>query len=283
MSGEVVEAGAGVEKVKPGDRITASPYVPCGGCPFCRAGRSVSCLEREVIGLTANGAFAEYVRMPARANLFKIPENLSFESAALCEPLSVALNAVEVARIKPGQSAAVLGPGPIGLLTTQLLRASGASPVVAVGLGADADRLQIAQRLGADAVIDLEREDPIRRVLELTSSEGLSGLDLVFEATGSPDSIGPALEMVGVEGKIILMGIHSGVATFDPTALVRGKKSIIGAYASEPQSWRRAIALLASGRVGVDEVITHQMPLGAAQEGIELALARRAGKVVFLP
>jgi L-iditol 2-dehydrogenase len=279
FSGEVVKVGAKVATVAAGDRVTAMPMMPCSRCSLCQVGKGESCLSRLTLGLRTDGAFAEYVRLTAGATLFKLPENLSFEAAALCEPLCVALKAIDLSGIKLGERAAVLGPGPIGLLTLQLLKAVGASLIMMAGTSADGGRLEIARRLGADVIVEVEKEDPVRNAMDLTGT----GLDFVFEASGDPRSIPQGLNMVRPGGKVILIGIHSGPATFNPTELVRAKKSIIGAYGYEPETWQRALALLSSRRVAVEAMITHRVPLAEAQKGFELAVKREAAKVLFIP
>lgn len=282
-SGEVVETGAAVRGVAAGDRITSLPIMPCSRCDACRVGKGDACGGKIVLGLLSPGAFAEYVRITAGAPIFKIPEGVSDEAAALCEPLAVALNAVEISGIKPGETAAVLGPGPIGLLTLQVLRAVGASTILVAGTGADARRLAVAEKLGADVIIDVEREDPVQKAAQLAGGGFGGGLDFVFEATGNPLSIPQGLAMIRGGGKLVLIGIHAGKAEFAPTELVRGRKSILGAYAYETDTWRRALALLASGRVTVEPMITHTVPFSRAEEAFELAVRREAAKVILVP
>jgi threonine dehydrogenase-like Zn-dependent dehydrogenase len=180
-----------------------------------------------------------------------------------------------------GYRTAVLGPGPIGLLTLQLLKAGGAGLVMVVGTGSDAGRFKLAEKYGADLIVDVDKEDPLSRVHEISCREG--GLDLVFEATGNPKSVSQALEMIRPGGAVLLIGIHSGPAEFDPTPMVRGRKSLIGVYAFEAETWRRALLLISSGLVDPQSMITHRMPLERAQEGFELARKKEAAKVIFTP
>lgn len=279
FSGEVVRVGSEVGVVNVGDRVAAMPSMPCGRCASCRTGRGDLCANRLVPGLLSDGFFAEYGRLTAGANIFKLPENVSYEAAALLEPFSVALNAIDISNLKIGGQTAVLGPGPIGLFTLQLLKVGGASLVMMAGTGADGKRLELADRLGADVIVDVEKEDPITRALDLTGT----GLDLVFEATGNPKSVSQGLSMVKPGGKVVLIGIHPGPAEFDPTPMVRGRKIIMGAYTYDVQTWERALAIISSGLVHPETIITHRLPLTQAEKGFDLAIKKEAAKVLFKP
>ena len=146
FAGEVVEAGALVEGVAPGDRVTANPSAPCGKCNWCRLGKGDKCRSKTVLGLTTNGAFAEYVALKGSGEIHKLPDNVSMAAASMCEPLSVVLNGVDLSGFTAGQPAVVMGPGPIGLLASLVLKASGAAPVILTGTTADANRLAVARQ-----------------------------------------------------------------------------------------------------------------------------------------
>jgi len=283
FSGRVVEVGSRVVAVAPGDRISALPIMPCGVCDSCGVGRGDLCNSRQTPGMGSDGFFAEYGRLSGGASIFKLPDSISYESAAVLEPFCVSLNAMDVSGFQMGQKVAVLGPGPIGLFATLLLRVGGAGFIMMVGTSSDARRFELAEKCGADAIVDVDVEDPAKKAVELTGGGREAGLDLVFEATGNPKSIPQALDMIRPGGKVIMIGIHSGPAEFDPTATVRQRKSLVGSYVYTPQTWQRAITLMALGRVDVGPVITHRLPLDRAEEGFELALAKEAGKVLFYP
>jgi 2-desacetyl-2-hydroxyethyl bacteriochlorophyllide A dehydrogenase len=283
FSGEVVDVGSKVRAVAPGDRVSALPLMPCSACDNCVVGRGDLCRNKQAPGMRSDGFFAEYGRISAGADIFKIPDSISDSAAAVLEPFCVSLNAIDISDFKIGHRVAVLGPGPIGLFATLLLRAGGAGFIMMVGTSSDEKRFELAAKCGADVIVDIDQEDPVEKLAEIAGSRSRYGLDLVFEATGHPGSISQALDMVRPGGKVVMIGIHSGPAEFDPTAVVRAKKSLIGSYAYTPQTWKRAIAALASGRVDVEPVITHRLPLDRAEEGFELALAKEAGKILFSP
>lgn len=279
FSGRVVQVGSEVNHVQVGDRISALPSMACGSCANCRTGRSSACTGRLSPGMMTNGFFAEYGRLTTAADIFKLPENVSYEAAALLEPFAVSLNAVDISGFRIGQKIAVLGPGPIGLFAVQVLRAAGAARIMAVGAEGDERRLELAEQLGADLTVNITRDDPVKRAKDIAPR----GLDIVYEATGNPDSVAQALAMVRNGGKVVLIGIHSGPATFDPTPLVRMSKSIIGAYTYNVETWQRAMELFSNGGVDPEAVISHRLPLQAADEGFRLALRKEAAKVLFMP
>jgi len=279
FSGEVVSVGKKVKTVAAGDRITAMPAMACSRCEFCQVGRPDLCRNRLSLGLRGDGAFAEYIRLTANTTVFKLAPGLSYEAASMTEPLAVVLRAVDLAALRVGQTAAVLGPGPIGLLATQAIKLAGAALVLVAGTGVDAKRLATASELGADLTIDVTREDPVKKAMELTRG----GFDVVLEASGSPKSVPQGLAMVKPGGKVILIGIHPAPAEIPTTNLVRSSKSVIGAYGYDADIWNRALTLLSSGKVRTVPMVTHRLPLTEARHGFGLLVKKEATKVIFSP
>jgi 2-desacetyl-2-hydroxyethyl bacteriochlorophyllide A dehydrogenase len=279
FAGEVVSIGSKIKTVAVGDRITAMPGMSCSRCAYCQVGRPDLCRNRISLGLAGDGAFAEYIKLPANATTFKLPATLSFEAASLTEPLSVVLRAVDLALLRVGQTAAVLGPGPIGLLTTQIVRLSGVSLLMVAGAAPDTKRLAVAIELGADLTIDVTKEDPVKKASSLTRR----GFDVVLEASGSPRSVSQAVAMVKPGGKVILIGIHPAPGEIPTTEVVRQSKSIIGAYGYDADIWNRALTLLNTGKVKTEPMITHRLPLTEATHGFELLVKKEATKVIFIP
>jgi len=278
FAGEVVEVGRNIKGIAAGERITALPAMPCGECEFCQIGQVSKCRKRYVLGLTQNGAFAEYMIIKGGAEIMRIPDNVSSEEASLCEPLAISLNGIDLSGIKPGQTAAVFGPGPIGLLTIQLLKAAGAGKIVATGTGADKRRLEIAKQLGADVIIDVEQGEPVEQIKTAAGT-----LDFVFEATGIPHTISQGLQILKKGGKVMVMGIHAEKASFNPIDLVRQSKSLIGVYGYDRNTWSRGLRLMSAGKIDIAPIITHRLAFSQGKEGFEMALSRTAAKVVFMP
>ena len=277
FTGKVVEIGANIRGLAIGDRVTALPLMPCGECENCRMGNVKQCQDRFLLGLTKNGAFAEYMLIKGGAQVLKIPDSVSDEVASLVEPLAVALNGIDLSGIKPGETAAVLGPGPIGLLTLLLLKAAGAGKIIITGTNTDERRLEIARQLGADVIIKVDETDPVKTV-----QDKIGLLDCVFEATGIPQTVSQGMQMVKKGGKVMVVGIHAGEASFDPIDLVRNRKSLIGVYGYDGDTWLRALSLIATSKVDVSSIITHRLPFSQYEEGFKLARNKSAAKVILL-
>ena len=204
FAGVIAQVGEGAGDWREGDEVVSetSAYI-CGHCPHCRAGAYNLCPERRGFGAHADGAFTRFVCVPARV-LHRKPPHVSWAAAALTEPACVAYNAVVVkSDPRPGEPAVVVGPGPIGLFCLQVLRAVGATPLVLVGTSADAGRLELGRKLGAQAAVNVEEQDPVQVVLDLT---GGYGAPLVVDAAGNSPALQQSLAMVARDGQITKVG-----------------------------------------------------------------------------
>ena len=285
FAGEVVEVGKDVGKglsgFKPGDRVAINPCVPCWNCRMCRSGRIGICYNWSLLGVHMNGGFAEYAAIPEGiGGIYRLPEGVSFDEGALLEPFCVALHAWERSGAGPGDTALVIGPGPIGILTAAALKAAGLSKVFVTGVSADAARLECAKAMGADFAINVDEEDPARIIKENTDGEGV---DFLFEASGSPGALARALESLHKGGKAILLGIHPTSVSLPVNEVVRGEKELIGSYVYNDGTWRRALDLVSRGRIDLERLITHRLPLEEGAEGLRAAKEKRAVKVVLHP
>jgi len=274
LSGEIVEIGREVEGFTPGERVVVQPFTGmCGKCYYCKTGQAWSCSSRRIMG-----GMAEYVAVPSE-NLYPIPENVDPEEAALCEPFAVALHALHVSSFKILDTAAVLGPGPIGLMTVMALKAAGACLVVVTGTKDDASpRLELAAKIGADATVNVEEENPVDVVMDLT--KGL-GVDVVFDTTGNQKAGPQGMQMLKSRGKLVVIGHYPGtMALADPSY---SGYSILGNVSYDWDTWERLIPYLKRRAVDFKRLISHRLPLEEAARGFELARSKKSVKVLFLP
>lgn len=279
-SGTVVEVGGSVKGFQPGDRVVShTAAVTCGTCEFCRNGNVILCKERLSIGSGVNGAFAQYLVVPARI-AYKIPEGVSMDEAALCEPLAVVSHCVlERSKVSPGQFAVVSGPGPIGLLALQLAKAAGAR-VVVLGTTSDKDRMAIAQKLGALATICVDREDVFARILEITAGRGF---DIAYECAGVAASADTCLRSLKKAGDYVQVALYGKAVPFDLDLATTREINIRNGIAHSLNTWDRALRLLEFHQVDVNSLITGKFPLEDWEKAFAMAINKKGLKVLFLP
>ena len=266
-AGEIAGLGAAVAGWKKGDRVTFDSTVYCGECWHCRRGEVNLCDNRRVLGVSCadyrrDGAFAEYVAVPQRI-LYRLPDNLSFEQAAMVEAVSVAVHAVRRAALADGASAAVVGTGMIGLLVVQVLRAAGCRPVIAIDL--DESRLKLAGRLGATATIKADDPALIEQVRALT---GGRGADAAFEVVGLTPTVKTAVDCVRKGGSVTLVGNLAPQIDLPLQAVVTRELRLNGTCASAGE-YPACLELIASGKVNVTEFISATAPLDDGPQWFE--------------
>lgn len=278
--GTVVEKGARVRRLRPGDRVVASnPVRTCGRCRHCRRGNPFMCPERISAGYMVDGAFAEYLCIQARA-CHRLPDHISFRQAALGEPLAVAVRAVlERTKVRPGDLVVVSGPGCVGLLTSRVAHLQGAT-VIVTGIERDTRRLACARELGAEEVVDVTRSDPLEVVHR--SSDG-EGADLVYECAGSAPSLEFCWKAVRKEGTLVSLGVHPGSVNTDFNQVMMKELQVIGSYGYVSTSWKRCIRLWEERLLDVEGLVSHQFPLEDFRRAFEAARDGSAVKVIFRP
>lgn len=278
FGGVVVRAGARVGRFREGDRVvseTAASVDPYS--PYTRQGAYHLDPARLGFGYGVDGAMARYVRVPERC-LHAVPEALPFEQAALTEPCCVAYNAVCVStRVRPGDHVLVIGPGPIGLLCALMARLSGAGHLVVAGLPADAERLEAARALGADAALD---GDVLAYVRDL--GDGL-GVDVVVDAAGVSATLQMAMEAVRPAGQITKVGWGPQPLKFSLDPLVQKAVTLQGTFSHTWPVWERVIRMLASGQIDLGPVLSRVAPLEAWEECFEGMLHGGDVKAVLTP
>ena len=281
IAGTVVAVGQGVTGLTVGTHVTTETYFDtCGACRYCRNGKINLCPERRSIGSAVNGGFADYLIVPER-NIHVLPENISVEAGALTEPLACVVHGVLThTTVRPGELAVIAGPGSIGLLTLQVVKAAGATAVV-LGTHADAARLDLARELGADYTLNVQAEDPGPLLRDLSSSG--HGADVVYECFGAGPAANQVLELVRRGGRYVQIGLFGKPVGWDLDQVCYKELIVTGSNASTPESWLRALALLKSGKVQTKPLISGRYPLRGWQEAFKTFEARRGVKLVFTP
>jgi 2-desacetyl-2-hydroxyethyl bacteriochlorophyllide A dehydrogenase len=277
-SGEVVELGPHTVGPPPGTRVAIEAVTGCGACFHCARGTYNLCQDWHHIGLTIDGAFAELV-VVRTSSLFPLPDQVSLDNAAFLEPLATVIHTLERTHTPPGTPAAILGPGPLGLLHVQALRAAGIGPIVVFGRPGDEARLELARRIGADEGLVLDRAGAIAHVAELT---GGVGMGLVIETAGTSDAVQTALDIVAGQGTLATLGIVR-TTEIDALQIMRKNMTWIGVVASVRRHWAEALRLIEAGRLDPSALITHRLPLASALDGFEALRRREAVKVMYNP
>ncbi|HML21371.1 MAG TPA: zinc-dependent alcohol dehydrogenase family protein [Aggregatilinea sp.] len=263
FSGVVVSVGDNVTRFKVGDRVTADPNIPCNRCLACQRNEPNQCENLQAVGVTRDGAFAEYVVVP-EGNVFAIGE-MSFAAAAMVEPLACVAWGLERLSIPPGASALVFGAGPMGCLLSQALHASGAARVVVTDVVPH--RLALAAELGAtETVLADDQQDRKLRSIEP------GGYNLVVDATGIPKVLEAAFSYLRARGTLWVFGVTPNDArvTFPSYEIFRRDLAILGSFAVN-RTFQESISMIRSGRVKVEPLISHTLPLEDFAQGFELA------------
>lgn len=282
FAGEVVAAPAG-SPFRPGQRVCVDPAIPCGRCACCKAGAENVCLDLTAIGYEIDGAFAEYVLVPARAlesgNVYPIPGDLPFEQAALAEPLACVINGQERVGVAPGDAVAVLGAGPIGLLHVALARLSGARTVIVSE--PSPGRRRAARDAGADVVVDPSADDLTATVKAVT--RGL-GADVAIVAVGVPSLADAAVRLVRRRGRVSLFAgfpVGDGGA-LDLNAVHYGELLVTGSFGLSRAHFERALDLVAARRIDLAPFVTHRFALSELGAALATAEEGSALKVAIL-
>jgi L-iditol 2-dehydrogenase len=275
-SGEVAALGTDLDDVdlQPGDKVVSENHVGCGRCQMCRRGRYNLC-ERagtpgyRLYGHTAPGALAEYAVRPAQM-LHKLPDSVSPLEGALVNQGSLTVHALRRVEFEPGSTAAIFGPGLLGLLTAAVASAAGAAQLIMVGRG---QRLELAGQMGCDDVVDYESEDPVAGIRRLTQGRGV---DYVFDCTGNASVPAQAIGAVRRGGRIALLGLSGGrAAEIDIDRLTLDELDLMG-IRSSPNAYPAMIALMRSGRVDLSPLLTHVYPLESVDQALGALRSREA-------
>lgn len=284
FAGDICEASEGLEDYI-GEKVTVNPNVFCGKCEYCLSGEHVLCPKRYAIGIDIDGSFSEYVRIPGQAFqvgcVYEIPENLSYEEAALVEPLSACFRGQTRLGIKPGEVVTIIGSGPIGLMHLKLAKLFGASKVIMSEVSER--RIKIAEKMGADHVVNPLKVDIEKAVLELTSGQGS---DVVIVAVGSPRAQRDALKIVRKGGRInFFAGLPAGIESVPINMNIIHYKQItvLGTSMSTPYEFKRTLDIIASRLIDVKPLITHRFELKDGLKAFSVAVKAEGLKVALNP
>lgn len=257
-----------------GDRVTAYPLLSCGECYVCKTGTPHVCKNLGLLGIDADGAFAEYV-LAAEETVLRLPDSLSDVEGALIEPLTVCIHAARMSRLQIGDAVVVTGAGPIGLLMAMVARAAGAARVIITEVAPA--RIAGARKMGL-TVLDGTDADLVPQVLDLTRGRGG---DIVFEATGHPSVAPYLMELVRIRGQIVQVGIFKQPVSLDLRTLNFNEVDVIGARVYTLEDFHRAISLTGQGTFDLKSLVTHVLSLDEAVEGFESARKAAGLKVLF--
>jgi len=261
MSGIVAEIGPGVTTVNPGQKVVVRPLDHCGKCPACKAGNQHVCHNLKFLGLDTNGAMQEIWTVPAHT-LHVLPDDLRMDHAALIEPVAVACHDVRLSHLKEGEDVVVIGGGPIGILVAMVARDAGGRVVISE---VNAHRLAIARKLGFDTVNPAET-DLTAAIEERT---GGKGAEVVFEVSGTQPGVDAMTAVAATKGRIVMVAIHAKKPSIDLFRFFWRELSLTGVRVYEPEDYEKAIAIIVSGGVDADTIITDISPLADIQKAFE--------------
>ncbi|UAB89858.1 alcohol dehydrogenase catalytic domain-containing protein [Ruegeria sp. SCSIO 43209] len=261
MSGVVEAVGEGVDTVEPGQKVVVRPLDHCGECPACKRGHQHICQNLKFLGLDTDGAMQEIWTVPAHT-LHVLPDDLRMDHAALIEPVAVACHDVRLSDLQPGEDVVVIGGGPIGILVAMVARDAGGNVVISE---VNPNRLAIAEKLGFDTINPIETD----LVSTINARTGDKGADVVFEVSGTQPGVDAMTAVAATRARIVMVAIHAQKPQIDLFQFFWRELQLIGARVYEPEDYEKAIAVVASGGVDADVVITDVSPLADIQAAFE--------------
>jgi L-iditol 2-dehydrogenase len=286
-SGQIVAIGPGVTDFSIGDRVAIESHKGCGHCINCKRGRYTICFNygkpetgHRHYGFTTNGGYAQYVTNHV-STLYKIANNVSYEEASIVTTAACVHFALDnIGGLLGGETVAVLGAGPIGLMAVQLVKALGASKVILTGTRAD--RLRVGKAVGADVVVNVREQDPVQVVKAET--DGL-GAELIVECSGDPVAAAQSIDMARRGARISFIGDPVVKATIDLKKFVLDDLRAAGVRGEGMADCQRSLALLSAGRINAKLLITHHFPLAQVNDAFQTFIQRQGGalKVIVQP
>ncbi|WP_020007707.1 zinc-dependent alcohol dehydrogenase [Salinicoccus albus] len=290
FTGEVVEVNNSGHEYLMNKRVVINPYIPCGECNNCQKGNTNLCdhgqgaMDKVAAkslryGFREDGGMAEYAAVYYK-NVLELPDNITDEVAGMLEALGIGVRGLERADILPGNTAVVIGPGPIGLSMVASLSNYGLDKLIVTGLRKDQKRLELALELGATDVVYADEQDPIELVRVLTNEEGV---DNVFETSGFHQSLVDGVRMCSKGAELLLIGIAPEDTTLSSNEIVRGEITVKGVYGVTEKTMKRTISMAASGKYPYNKLVSHMFKFEDAVEGFQAGLNKEAVKVILKP
>jgi L-iditol 2-dehydrogenase len=276
FSGTIIELGKGVTQFKVGQRVTVEPSLVCGTCYNCKHGRYNICNHLKVIGCQTTGAFAEYLAVPAN-KVLALPDTMTWEQAAMIEPLAVGVHAGRIGRIQPGEKVLVMGAGTIGLMAMEAAKILGAESVMITDLLQD--RLDLAAKLGADFTINPKTQnldDEIQKVF------GPDGADVIMECVGSAVTARDAIRLARKGTRIVVAGVFEEPVPVDLGLVQDHELQLLGTLMYLNDDFPFAMDAICSGKARVEPLITHRFPLEEAAKAFAVADSRKEAIKVML-
>jgi threonine 3-dehydrogenase len=276
FSGTVAAVGERVQGIDVGDFVSAEMHVACGQCLQCRVGQQHVCQNVKILGVDADGAFADYVKIPA-SNVWKLDASIPREWGSLFDPFGNAVHTVLSGEIA-GQTAAVMGCGPIGLFAIAVAKACGAATVIAIE--PNAGRRALAKTMGAEVLLDPNATDV---VAEVKAATGGNGVDVLLEMSGYGPAIAQGFKLLRMGGRASLLGIPSKPVALDLADAVIFKGATVHGINGRKmyETWYQAEALLRGGKIDLSPVITHRLPLKRFSEAMGLLETGDASKILL--
>ena len=288
FSGVIAKTGKNVRKWKTGDRVVSdNTGTVCGECYACSTGNYLACPERLGLGYGMDGGFAQYCKIHGDTlrkfpnSLLRIPDEISFEGAAVLDPACNAFRAVvHEARIIPGDFVVVFGVGALGQFSIQSARAAGASKIIAIGREQNATRFEMAKKHGATHVVASSKEDPIERVKEITNGRGVAA---VIDCAGANIVLKQAVEMVRPGGSVVKVGYDTKPVNYSLDCIIDRAVRIVGHFGYDWVAWNNVMELTLAGKFSLDSVITHKLPLSEYRKALDMLKSRESVKTILYP
>ena len=280
FSGIVEEVGAGVTKVKAGDRvISETAQKICGNCYYCNTSNQLMCPERLSIGYGTDGAMADFC-VVREGIIHKLPDSVGLDDAAVCEPAAVAVHAVyDTVKLYPTYVAVVMGPGPIGLLVAQAVKGFGCTTVL-VGTDQDHERLEVGKKLGMDYAFNAMEIDLAGEINKLTNG---MGADVVYDCTGALPAIRNGMSALKKMGEFVQVGLTRQNMEIEYSLLTQKEISIIGTFGHNWKSWETVLQLIQSRKLNVSDLITHHFKLDEWEKAFKAAEKQEGIKLLLHP